>query len=391
MAIGKVLFTLLVGVVMGGIPHRGALAHMPASPPATQSKQCILVDITTGEGKVLFEKSPDELIHPSSMTKIMTVYLVFQRLKSGRLKMEDTLPVSKEAWKMQGSKMFVDINSSVSISDLLRGTIVQSGNDATVVLAEGLGGTEAEFASEMTRVARQMGAKDSTFMNASGWPDPYHRSTVRNLAIIAMRTIQDFPEYFPLYSEKEFTYHGIRQSNRNPLLYTGLKADGLKTGHTEAGGYGLVASATQNGRKLVLVATGYKSMDERAKDTEMLMHWGFRETKLVPLYKAYAEVTKTGVWQGVSPTVSLVSPKALAMVVPRSVAQDMKVDILYHSQVKAPVKKGTMAGKLVVTIPGMPLLEYPLVTGEDVPLAGLWARAMTGVASFLSGKGRGEE
>lgn len=355
-------------------------------PPQTKAKQVILVDITTGEGKVLFEKNSDELIFPSSMTKIMTVYLVFQRLKKGNLSLEDKFPVSKEAWQIQGSKMFVDINSMVSVGDLLKGAIVQSGNDATIVLAEGLSGTEANFSAEMTRVAHQIGAKNCNFMNASGWPDPYHQCTVRDLAIIALRTILDFPEYYGMYSQKEFTYNGIRQGNRNPLLYSGLKADGLKTGHTEAGGYGLVASVVQNGRRLILVATGYETMPERAKDTEMLMNWGFRETQLVKLYEAGAPVGETKVWHGQEPSVSLMAPKELAVVVPRGLVQKMKVDVCSMNRVKAPLKRGDKIGKLVVTIPQMPVVEYALVAAKDVPLAGFFARSISGIKAFLMGE-----
>ena len=241
----------------------------------TLGKQVILLDMTTGT--VLFEKNADELMTPSSMSKIMTVYKLFERLKDGGLSLTDTFSVSEKAWRKQGSKMFVAVKSRVKIEDLIRGMIVQSGNDATIVVAEGLAGSEGAFADELNETAKQLGMKNSNFINASGWPDPGHETTARDLAILAVATIKNFPEFYHYYSEKTSTYHGIKQGNRNPTIYRNIGADGLKTGHTEAGGYGLTVSALRKDRRLVLVINGLPTKKARSTEPERLLDWGFRE------------------------------------------------------------------------------------------------------------------
>ncbi|MGH6718645.1 MAG: D-alanyl-D-alanine carboxypeptidase family protein, partial [Alphaproteobacteria bacterium] len=232
------------------------VAIMPAAAAGfeTTAREAILIDDTTGA--ILLEKNADQLMPPSSMSKIMTVYMVFERLRDGSLAMEDELPVSETAWRMGGSKMFIDVGSRVKVADLLRGVIVQSGNDATIALAEGLAGSEDAFADQMTARAHALGMTNSTFKNASGWPHEDHLTTARDLALLASRIIRDFPDYYPLFAETEFTYNGIHQGNRNPLLYKDLGADGLKTGHTADAGYGLTASAVRDGRRLILVLNG---------------------------------------------------------------------------------------------------------------------------------------
>ena len=253
----------------------GVLASQPARAYETSAGQAILVDANTGT--VLFEKNADEITFPSSMTKLMTIYLVFAHLADGSLHLDDELPVSEKAWRMQGSKMFVEVGTSVRVEDLLRGVVVQSGNDATVVLAEGLAGSEEAFAVEMTEMAQELGMTNSVFRNASGWPDPDHVSSARDLAILAQRTIEDFPQYYHYYAEEVFVWHDIEQHNRNPLLYNTPGADGLKTGHTEAAGYGLTASAERDGRRLILVVNGLASTQERASEGQRLIEYGFRE------------------------------------------------------------------------------------------------------------------
>jgi D-alanyl-D-alanine carboxypeptidase len=233
----------------------------------------ILLDFATGT--VLFEKNADVPMAPASMTKIMTLYLLFQRLEDGRLALDDTLPVSQQAWRIGGSKMFVEAGTRVAVEDLIRGIVVQSGNDASIVVAEGLAGTEERFAEEMTATARRLGLTHTTFRNATGWPDPEHVTTARDLAVLAVRTIRDFPDYYHYYGERTFTYNDIRQGNRNPLLYKDMGADGLKTGHTEASGYSLTASAVRNGRRLVLVLSGPESVRARTGESAKLIDWGF--------------------------------------------------------------------------------------------------------------------
>src|SRR5690554_4742122 len=223
----------------------------------TAAREAYLVDMSTGT--VLLDKNGDRAMPPASMSKIMTVYAVFDRIRQGRLSLEDTLPVSERAWRMGGSKMFVEIGDDIRVEDLLRGVIVQSGNDACVVLAEGLSGSEEAFANELNRLADDIGLRDSAFRNATGWPAEGHVMSARDLAHLAHRLITDFPEHYHYYSELEFTWNDIRQSNRNPLLYRNVGADGLKTGHTQEAGYGLTASAVQNDRRLILVVTGLES------------------------------------------------------------------------------------------------------------------------------------
>lgn len=269
---------LAVALFAAGV---GPVAH--AASIETIAKQAILVDITSNT--VLFEKSPDQRMAPSSMSKIMTMYMVFDAIKEGRLTLESTLPVSERAWRMQGSKMFVELHNNIKVDDLIKGVIVQSGNDACIVFAEGLAGSESAFAERMNKRARELGLKDTNLTNATGWPDPNHYMTARDLAILAEHLIKDFPEYYHYYSIREFKYHGINQGNRNPLLYRGMDVDGMKTGHTEAGGYGLTASAEREGRRLILVVNGLPNMQARADESARLIEWGFREFATYALFK----------------------------------------------------------------------------------------------------------
>ncbi|MFP6730486.1 MAG: D-alanyl-D-alanine carboxypeptidase family protein, partial [Alphaproteobacteria bacterium] len=275
----------------------------------TTAKQAILIDNVTG--KVLFEKDADELMEPSSMSKIMTIYMIFDRLADGSLKLEDTLPVSEKAWRKGGSKMFVKLGSRVTIEDLLRGIVIQSGNDATIVVAEGLAGDEQTFAAEMTEQAHEMGMVSSNFTNASGWPDEAHRVTARDLALLAKRTIENFPQYYGYYSELEFTYNEIRQGNRNPLLYKKIGADGLKTGHTTRAGYGLTGSAIRDGRRLILALNGMTSAKARSREAERMIEYGFREFTNYALFEAGATVGEADVWLGDAATLPLVIEEAL--------------------------------------------------------------------------------
>jgi D-alanyl-D-alanine carboxypeptidase (penicillin-binding protein 5/6) len=334
----------------------------------TAARHALLLDDATGT--VLLEKAADAAMPPSSMSKMMTVYMVFEQLKQGKLKMSDELGVSERAWRTQGSKMFTDINTRIRVEDLLRGVIVQSGNDACIVLAEGLAGSEEAFAERMNARGKQLGLANSTFRNSSGWPDRDHKMTARDLATIAQRTIRDFPEYYPMYAEKEFTWHKIKQGNRNPLLYKNLGADGLKTGHTEEAGYGLTASAVRDGRRLILVLNGLNSMNERSRESERLLDWGFREFANYALFKRDEIVEEAQVWLGQSPTVPLVATRDALVTLSRKARMGMKVTVVYDGPIKAPVAKGTELGKLVVSAPDAKPYEVPLVAAADVPQMG---------------------
>ncbi len=321
---------------------------------------------------------------PSSMTKLMTMYLVYDRLKQGRLKLEDELPVTEKAWRMQGSKMFVQIGSTVKVEDLIRGVIVQSGNDAAIVLAEAIGGSEEQFAEKMNAKAKELGLTNSFFKNCTGWPDPEQHMSARDIATLAGRIIRDFPEYYHYDAEKSFRYNGIDQGNRNPMVQKGT-ADGLKTGHTDAGGFGLVASSKRNGRRVILVLNGMSSMHERAEESERLMDWAFFNFEDVTLFTAGDVIEHVPVWLGTERSVPLVAGREVTVTMPRNWRQKASVKVSYDMPLTAPVTKGDTLGKLVVTGEGVPNLNVPLVAAADVPRLGLPGRAMAVVSKYVTG------
>ncbi|MEN8237196.1 MAG: D-alanyl-D-alanine carboxypeptidase family protein [Pseudomonadota bacterium] len=339
----------------------------------TMAKQAILIDANTG--KILFEKDAYTLMYPSSMTKIMTAYMVFDQLKQGRLQLDDAFTVSKYAWRKGGSRMFLNVDTQARVEELIRGVIVQSGNDASIVLAEGLSGNETAFAAEMSKRAHELGAKNTTFRNATGWPDPKHLSTAYDLAILSDRLIKDFPDYYQTYfAETEYTYNKIRQMNRNPLLYRNIGADGLKTGQTSVGGFGLVASAVQKGMRLILVINGLKTKGERARESESLMLWGFRNFLTPHIYAAGEEVVRANLWLGNEPDVGLVAEKDLYVTVPRVQAKNLKVEVHFNEPITAPVRGGDVVGKVVVTCPDGEVKEVDLKIDHSVGKAGFSER-----------------
>lgn len=365
-----------------------AAAGLPSAAQAvatieTQAEEAFLVDFETGA--VLLDKNADRLMPPSSMSKLMTAYIVFEQLQNKRLSLDDLLTVSEKAWRKGGSKMFVEVGSQVRVEDLLRGVIVQSGNDACIVLAEGLAGSEEAFAEQMTEMAREIGMSESTFRNSTGWPDPNHLMTARELAILAKHTIQDHPEYYHYYSEKEFIWNGIRQGNRNPLLYRNVGADGLKTGHTEDAGYGLTASAIQNGRRLILVVNGLPSMEARADESDRLLSWGFREFDNYALFKAGDTVDEAQVWLGAEETVPLVIAEDLKVTLPRTDRNGMQVAVVYDAPIPAPIQVGQEIATLRVTWPDGVPVEVPLRAGEAVEQLGPFGRIAASVKFLLLG------
>jgi D-alanyl-D-alanine carboxypeptidase (penicillin-binding protein 5/6) len=356
----------------------------------TEAKHAMVLEAETGA--VLLDKGSDERIPPASMSKVMTAYLVFDYLKQGRAKLEDELPVSENAWRTQGSKMFVPINSRIKIDDLLRGMIVQSGNDACIVLAEGLAGSTAAFVDQMNEKAKEIGLKDSHFANVDGLPDPNHYMTAHDLARLALRTIQDFPEYYHYYSEKDFKFHtvasnnrevDINQGNRNPLLYKDLGADGLKTGHTDEAGYSLLGSVVRDKRRVVIVLSGLPSMKARAQESERLVEWAFREFNDYQLFAKGDKVDDAEVWLGSEAKVPMTVDKDLLVTLPRRVRKDMKVTVAYDKPIAAPIKKGEPIGKVVVTVPDMPPAETPLVAGADVSRMGPVGRIAMVAANLI--------
>ena len=353
-------------------------AAQPAAAIDIRAREYILVDFQTGT--VLDAKDPDLKMPPSSMSKLMTAYMVFTALKSGKISLEDTMTVSRNAWQLGGaatggSTMFLNPNDMVKVEELLRGMIVQSGNDACIVLAEGLAGSEEEFAKQMNAKAKEIGLTNSHFVNATGLPDEQHYMTPRDLSILAKRLITEFPEYYTIYSETSFTYNNITQGNRNPLLYrVGSGADGLKTGHTEVAGYGLTASAQRNGRRLIMVANGMDSLKARDEETSKLLDWGFREFTNRELFKAGDVVTNAEVWLGDVSDVSLVIAQDVAITVPRASAQQLDVKVVYQGPIPAPIPKGTDVAKVIITAKDLPPIELPLKAGEDVGRLGFVGR-----------------
>lgn len=349
----------------------------------TPAKQAILLDYETGA--VLFQKNADELMPPASMSKLMTVTMMMERLKDGSLKMEDTFPVSERAWRKGGSKMFVEVGKRVKVSDLLRGIIVQSGNDACIVVAEALGGSEEGFAQLMTERAREIGLTHSTFRNATGWPDPNHLMTAHDLSVLATYIIKNFPEYYSIFSEKSFTYSKIKQGNRNPLLYSNSGADGLKTGHTEDSGYGLVGSAKRGDRRLIVVVNGLGSAKERGRESERIMEWGFREFDNYALFKKGQEVAKAQVWLGAKDLVPLLIDQDLTVTMSRKDRRSMEVKLVYNEPIPAPIIKGSPIARLVITAPEMDAIEVPLLAAENVERPGMFNRVTSAIKYVLFG------
>ena len=349
---------MFCGALLTGTQSDGAAAF------ETSAKQMILVDDTTGA--VMLEKNSDQPMFPASMSKMMTLYVVFQKLTEGNLSLDTQFRVSEKAWRMGGSKMFVELNSRVSVSDLLRGVVVQSGNDACIVLAEGIAGSEAQFAELMNTTAKKLGLGNSHFTNATGWPDPQHFTTAHDLAILAHDIIRDFPQFYPIFQEKNFTYNGIKQGNRNPLLYTYTGSDGLKTGHTKASGYGLAASASRDGRRIIVVANGMGNVNERAREVERILDHGFTEYSNYTLFKAGDIVEQVEVWLGDKMNVPLVINHDLTVTLSRSERHELKVRVLAPGPVPAPVKMGAEIAKLVITASDKKSIELPLVAGIEI-------------------------
>ena len=360
----------------------GTPAYTPLGPLDTAARYALIMDFNTGA--TMLDKDGDVPMPPSSMTKLMTAYIVYGMLKAGRLTLEQELPVSERAWRMQGSKMFVPLNGTVKVEDLIRGVIVQSGNDACIVLAEAVAGSEEGFAELMNARAKEVGLTRSNFRNCTGWPDPQQRMSCRDVAILARRLIADFPEYYHYDNEKTFKYNGIEQGNRNPLVQKGV-ADGLKTGHTEEGGYGLVASSARSGRRVVVVVNGLTSMHQRAEESERLLEWSFREFENVNLFNAGDTVETAKVWLGARPTVPLVGGQDLVLTMPRQWRKSAKIAVEYGNPVPAPINQGDVLGKLIVSGEGVPAMEVPLLAGADVPRLGLPGRAMAVVSHYVTG------
>ncbi len=356
-----------------------------AEPLVTNAKHVYIVDYQTGA--VIFDKMGDEQLFPASMSKLMTAYMLFDALKRGDVKLTDTFHVSQKAWAIQGSKMFVDIDSDVKVEDLIRGMVIQSGNDACIVIAEGLAGSEEAFAERMNAKAKELGLTGSHFTNSTGWPDPNHYMTAHDLAILANHLITDFPEFYHFYSEKEFTWHGIKQGNRNPLLYrTGSGVDGLKTGHTEEAGFGLTASAIRDGRRIIMVVHGLTGMQERADEAGQLLDWAFRETGNFTVASKGAVLAEAPVQYGETKTVPLTVAQDLLLTLPRADRQKVTAKAVVPTPIMAPVAAGQEIGKLVVSAPNMPDFTMSLIAGQDVPKMGIGGKIAANLNRLVFGE-----
>lgn len=331
-----------------------------------------LVDVNSGV--VLASKEPDTRRQPASLTKLMTVYLVFKELAAGHLQLRDNVTISKNAWQTGGSRMFVKVGDQVAVEDLLQGIVVASGNDATTALAEHLGGTEPVFVQMMDQQAKMLGMSNTNYADATGLPNPDNYSTPHDLSILATAVITDFPQYYHYFSEKWFTWNGIRQPNRNRLLWRNDNVDGLKTGHTDEAGYCLIASAVQNGSRLVAVVMGAPSDNARANDTEALLKYGFRfyETKLV--YSANQTITQARVWGGKEKMVNIGVAKNFYITVPNGAYKDLKLDTVLNSTIDAPVQVGQQLGTIQVSLNGQVIETRPLVALQANPKAGVFGR-----------------
>jgi D-alanyl-D-alanine carboxypeptidase (penicillin-binding protein 5/6) len=361
-----------------------ASAAAAVEPPNVQAQHVFIVDYNTGS--VLYDKAGTEKLHPASMSKLMTLYMLFDALKRGDVKLTDTFHVSKKAWSTQGSKMFVPIDGDIKVEDLIRGIIVQSGNDACVVVAEGLAGSEEAFADRMNKKGAEIGLKNSHFVNASGLPDPNHLMTAEDLYILAHHLFADFPEFYHYFSEKEFVFNKIKQGNRNPLLYRpGTGVDGLKTGHTEEAGFGLTASAIRDGRRIFMVVHGMTSMQDRADETGQLLDWAFRSFGDYTVAKKDTILAQANVWMGQQKTVPLTVAKDLLVTLPVSEREKIQVKAIYDGPVAAPVAAGQPVGELVMTIPGMPEFRAPLVAAQEVPQLGFGGRVVAMLQQLIFG------
>lgn len=350
----------------------------------TAARAAIVVDMTSGV--VLLEKDADTPLPPASMSKLMTLNMVFEAIQQGRLSLDDAFPVSEKAWKMGGSRMFVRVGDRIRVEDLLRGVIVQSGNDACVVLAEGLAGSEEAFAGRMNERARELGMTNAHFTNSTGWPEDRHRMSVRDLMVLIDRMVNAFPEFYPMWSETDFTWDGVAQKNRNPLLYLDLGADGLKTGHTEEAGYGLTGSAMRDGRRIGFVVTGLGSIAERSQESERLLTWAFREFRTERIAAAGQIVGAAEVWVGDKDSVPLTPAADVIATAPWAAAEATKVTIRYDGPVPAPIAAGQPIGEMIVEAEGLPPLRAPLVAAVAVEKGGLVTRIGAAIETLLRGE-----
>lgn len=357
-----------------------AVAPVPA-PPALAANSYILMDFNSG--RVLAAKDMDKKIEPASITKIMSAYVVYKEIEAGRLSMQSMVTISKKAWQMGGSKMFIEVGKQVSVDDLLKGLVIQSGNDAAIALAEHVAGSEDVFASLMNQYAAKLGMSNTYFVNSTGWPDARHLTTARDIATLARATISEFPEHYKLYAEHEFTWNNITQPNRNLLLYRDTTVDGIKTGHTESAGYCLVSSAVRDNMRLISVVTGTKSDTARADISQALLGYGYRFYESDQMYAAGEGLNRARVWKGSEENLSIGLLDDLHITVPRGQYKKLKTVLEVQPDIEAPVQKGQPLGVVRVMLDGEEVFSRPLVALQAVAEGSLWQRARDNIIRFF--------
>ena len=354
-------------------PAVSARPRLPTpEPPDFEATSYILVDYHSGQ--IIAERAPDERVDPASITKLMTAYLTFSELAQGNISEDDTVIVSEKAWKAIGSRMFIEVGSQVTIGELLRGMIIQSGNDASIALAEHLAGGEDSFAGWMNQHALRLGLQNTHYMNATGLPHPEHFSSARDIAQLARALITEFPEHYALYSQREYSYAGITQPNRNKLLWRDESVDGMKTGYTEAAGYCLVSSASRDGMRLISVVLGTPSANARIRSSEALLNYGFRFFETVQIAAASEPLAEAKVWKAAQEKLPLGAASAVYVTIPRGRQEDLALKPVMEERLLAPITAGDTVGELQLTLADEPLRQVPLVALADNPLGSLWQR-----------------
>ena len=364
------------------VPNSATARPVPAA-PQLGAKSYLLVDFNSN--RILVEHNADMPVEPASITKMMTAYVVFSELDQGNITLEETVVISEKAWRTGGSRMFIEPNMQVSMEDLIRGMVIQSGNDASVALAEHVAGSEDAFAGLMNHYAELLGMTSTNFVNSTGLPDPDHYTTARDISALSAATIRDFPDYYPWYSEKEFTFNGIRQHNRNTLLWRDPAIDGLKTGHTEAAGYCLAASAKRDGMRLVSTVMGSASESSRASESQTLLNYGFRFFETVQLYEAGQELASARVWKGLSEEVTLGLSEPLFVTIPRGRYEDLEAQVKMEPQLSAPLETGQVIGTINVQLGSELIASRDLVTLSAVEEAGFFGSAWDSMRLWLNG------
>ncbi len=369
-------FILVLSFILAFHHTLVSAAAMIPSAPKIPAKAYVLMDFKSGT--ILAKQNDDQRIEPASLTKIMTAYTVFTELKNGSIKLEDKVLISEKAWRMKGSRMFIEVNKRVDVKSLILGMIVQSGNDASVALAEHVAGSEETFATLMNKHADTLGMKDTHFVNSTGWPNKDHYTTAADLAKLAQAIIADFPEYYKWYSIKEYTFNGITQPNRNKLLWIDDRVDGIKTGHTDSAGYCLITSAENKGMRLISIVAGTKSEKLRVSASRKLLNYGFRFYESHVLYKANEQLTARRIYKGEVDEIQLGLLKPLYVTIPRGQRNKIKASMSIDQNISAPVFKGQQYGTLEISLGKNKLASRKLVAITDIPEGGLWSRLVDG-------------